>query len=153
MRPTRVVSTPISPLPSEHKLGPNGRLRNLTEGTYPAPRLGDDVYIPSSLYLTHGADDFRGGLCRIVAIHEHDTGPFVEAEEDPGAQHNWRLPDGAPGGVARAVRLPSWPSRPRLPPGVQLVVVADGRAPARVSERGVDGVREDDEEPLPLFVT
>lgn len=62
----------------------------MTEGRYPAPRLGDDVYIPSSLYLTHGADDFRGGLCRIVEIHEHDAGPFVEVEEDPGAQHNWR---------------------------------------------------------------
>ncbi|MEX0816271.1 MAG: hypothetical protein WD027_02400 [Gaiellales bacterium] len=58
-------------------------------GEHPTPRVGDDVYIPSSLYLTHGVDDFRGGLCRIVAIHEHVGGFFVEVEEDPGTHHNW----------------------------------------------------------------
>jgi hypothetical protein len=61
----------------------------LTEGKHPAPRVGDDVYVPSSLFLTHGEDDFAGGLCRIVAIHEHTGGLFVEVEEDPGTHHNW----------------------------------------------------------------
>lgn len=54
-----------------------------------APRVGDDVYVPSSLYLSHGVDDFRGGLCRIVAVSELLGRPFVEVEEDPGTLHSW----------------------------------------------------------------
>lgn len=61
----------------------------MAEGKYPAPRVGDDVYIPTSLYLTHGEDDFQGGRCRIVQIYEESTGPFIEVEEDPGTHHNW----------------------------------------------------------------
>lgn len=57
-----------------------------------APELGQDVYVPSSLHLTHGEDDFAGGLCRIVRIDTEtsaDGSPFVEVEEDPGTLHNW----------------------------------------------------------------
>lgn len=55
------------------------------------PQVGQDVYVGSSLYLTHGRDDFAGGLCRIVAVYdEYPDGPFVEVEEDPGAHHSWK---------------------------------------------------------------
>ena len=58
----------------------------------PPPRIGDDVYVTSSLHLTHGADDFAGGLCRIVRVDPELSPvgiPFVEVEEDPGTLHNW----------------------------------------------------------------
>jgi hypothetical protein len=54
-----------------------------------APRVGDDVYVPSSLHLTHGKDDFRSGLCRVVAVSELNGQAFVEVEEDPGTLHSW----------------------------------------------------------------
>lgn len=53
------------------------------------PRDGDDVYVPSSLYLSHGEDDFRGGLCRIVAVRERNGAIFVEVAEEPGTWHAW----------------------------------------------------------------
>ena len=51
-----------------------------------------DVYVPSSLYLTHGDDDFAGGLCRVVRVDNELSPngiPYVEVAEDPGALHNW----------------------------------------------------------------
>ena len=53
------------------------------------PRIGNDVYIPSSLHLTHGEDDFEGGLCRIAGVRIWNGAIFVEVEEDPGTQHAW----------------------------------------------------------------
>ncbi len=56
------------------------------------PEVGADVYVPSSLYLTHGEDDFAGGLCRIVRIDRELSphgAPYVEVEEDPGTLHSW----------------------------------------------------------------
>jgi hypothetical protein len=68
----------------------------VAETSTPEPRrptLGEDVYVPTSLHLTHGADDFAGGLCRIVRV-DPETAPggitFVEVEEDPGTLHNWK---------------------------------------------------------------
>lgn len=53
------------------------------------PRVGDDVYVPSSLHVTHGADDFRGGLCRVAAVRKLLGSVYVEVEEDPGTLHSW----------------------------------------------------------------
>ena len=53
------------------------------------PRAGDDVYVPTSRHLTHGEDDFRGGLCRVSAVRELQGAVFVEVEEDPGTLHSW----------------------------------------------------------------
>lgn len=53
----------------------------------PAP--GDEVYVGSSLHLTHGRDDFRGGLCRVVSVRERHGLVFVEVAEDPGTLHAW----------------------------------------------------------------
>jgi len=57
------------------------------------PRVGTDVYLPSRLYLGHGRDDFRGGLCRVSEVKVENWGGspcyVIEVEEDPGAQHNW----------------------------------------------------------------
>jgi len=58
------------------------------------PEVGEEIYIPTALYLTHGVDDFLGGLCRIirvkVGISAGKKTYFIEVEEDPDNLHNWR---------------------------------------------------------------
>ncbi len=62
---------------------------------YPMPQIGQDVYIPTSLYLYHGVDDFSGGLCRIIGIKEDMSGgrkiPFVEVDERRSHWYNWEI--------------------------------------------------------------
>ena len=45
------------------------------------------------LHLNHGIDDFRGGLCTVVATETKQQGDkevtFVEIEEDPGSWILW----------------------------------------------------------------
>jgi hypothetical protein len=63
-------------------------------GDGPAPpNVGDDIYVPGSYYLTHGRDDFAGGLVRVTAVtgDEFDgrTRYWIEIEEQPGTTYNW----------------------------------------------------------------
>ena len=56
------------------------------------PKVGDKVYVPTSLYLTHGCDDFRGGVCTVSGVREGFDGRggdvYISVEEDPGTWHN-----------------------------------------------------------------
>lgn len=62
---------------------------------YRDPVVGEDVCIPTSLYLSHGMDDFHGGMCRITKVDRRDDCPneynrlFVCIEERPGHSYNW----------------------------------------------------------------
>ena len=48
------------------------------------PKVGDQIYIDSAFYLTHGEDDFVGGLCTITYV-EGDEPPFwIQIAEDRG---------------------------------------------------------------------
>jgi hypothetical protein len=59
------------------------------------PQVGDEIYAPSSYYLSHGIDDFVGGLARVKSVRpitELTIGPnagkhFVTVEEGGSA---WR---------------------------------------------------------------
>lgn len=59
------------------------------------PKIGDDIYIPSQFYLSHGVDDLVGGLARVSKIEPiASTGPnkgkhFVSVAEVPGTAWNW----------------------------------------------------------------
>jgi len=59
------------------------------------PKIGQEVYIPTALYLGHGRDDFRGGLCRIRRIElgksAGEETVFIEVEENLGTEYNWNL--------------------------------------------------------------
>ena len=59
------------------------------------PKIGEDVYVPTSLYLGHGVDDFQGGLCEIVNIEPEisagKTCLFLEVKERPGHSYNWEV--------------------------------------------------------------
>lgn len=58
------------------------------------PKSGDKIYIESTIYVHHGADDFHGGLCTVKATQTHIQGTCVEitsveVEEDPGTWYTW----------------------------------------------------------------
>jgi hypothetical protein len=57
------------------------------------PRPGTDIYVPTSLYLSHGVDDFQGGLAQVYRVEQRTTGGqpalFVSVVERPGVQYNW----------------------------------------------------------------
>jgi hypothetical protein len=57
------------------------------------PKPGDKIYVFSTMHLHHGADDFQGGLCTVVATETrqqaHQEVTFVEVEEDPGRWILW----------------------------------------------------------------
>jgi hypothetical protein len=53
-------------------------------------KAGDDIYLPTSLYLSHGVDDFLGGLCKILKIEEDSNWKWIEVEEEPGTRHDYK---------------------------------------------------------------
>jgi hypothetical protein len=58
------------------------------------PKVGDKIYIECTIYLTHGADDFQGGICTVKAAQSQVSGndqdvSSVEVEEDPGTWYTW----------------------------------------------------------------
>ena len=57
------------------------------------PRPGDEIYVYTSLYLSHGVDDVRGGRATVTRVETEMFGdrsvPFVEVAEHPGWLYNW----------------------------------------------------------------
>jgi hypothetical protein len=49
--------------------------------------------VPSALYLSHGIDDFAGGLCRIIEVKQDISGgkqaTFIRVQERPNTMYNW----------------------------------------------------------------
>lgn len=63
------------------------------------PKVGQKIYVPSSLYVYRGEDDFAGGIATIskVEVDKFGHGPdnpnycFVSIAEHPGHGYNWFL--------------------------------------------------------------
>ncbi len=60
------------------------------------PTKGQKIYVPTSLYVYRGADDFIGGVATIKDVEYSKTLPeghynytMVSIEERPGVQYNW----------------------------------------------------------------
>lgn len=57
------------------------------------PKVGDVIYVPTDLYLSHGVDDFHGGKAQVVEVREEISAglkqPFVRVRENPDALYNW----------------------------------------------------------------
>lgn len=60
------------------------------------PKIGQLIYVGTSLYLSHGEDDFIGGKAIISGIDyskhlpsDHYNYCMVEVEENPGTEYNW----------------------------------------------------------------
>lgn len=61
----------------------------------PPPKVGDDIYVRTSAYISHGEDDFHGGLCRVAKVTvDMSAGKptwFISVEERPGTGYNWSI--------------------------------------------------------------
>lgn len=63
----------------------------------PEPVIGQKIYVPTSLYVYRGMDDFAGGIATINKIEKSKTLPpdhynymSVGIVERPGTLYNWR---------------------------------------------------------------
>lgn len=61
----------------------------------PNVQPGDEIHVPTALYMSHGADDFLGGKARVsrvtVDISAGQPTLFVSIEERPGSRYNWAV--------------------------------------------------------------
>ena len=61
----------------------------------PLPKVGDDIYLPTVGYLSHGVDDFRGGLCKVIKVKEGTSAGekthYVTVAERPSTSYNWEF--------------------------------------------------------------
>jgi hypothetical protein len=57
------------------------------------PLVGDKIYVPSSLYMSRGSDDFAGGIATVSKVEEAMSGgemtTFIEIKERPNHGYNW----------------------------------------------------------------
>lgn len=61
------------------------------------PKKDDKIYVPSSLYMSHGADDFAGGIATISKVEyneklskDHVNYCFIGIKERPGCMYNYK---------------------------------------------------------------
>lgn len=56
--------------------------------------VGDRIWVGTSLYMSHGEDDFIGGRATVASVKDGMNGgvmePFVTVAERPGTSYNWR---------------------------------------------------------------
>src|SRR5882672_6723467 len=64
-------------------------------GEVPELRKGDVIYVDTSLYISHGRDDFRGGLAEVVEfsidISAGKPTPFLRVAQEPATWSNWQM--------------------------------------------------------------
>src|SRR5882672_9684683 len=64
-------------------------------GRAPELRKGDIIYIETELYLSHGRDDFRGGLAEVNEVRQEKSKgkltPFVRVVQQRQTLHNWEI--------------------------------------------------------------
>jgi hypothetical protein len=62
-------------------------------GQAPKLRPGDVIYLDTELYISHGRDDFRGGLAEVVEVKPDKIQgrpvQFLRAAQEPDTWHNW----------------------------------------------------------------
>ena len=62
------------------------------------PKIGDKIYVGTSLSISHGSDDFNGGICTISKIdknkklsEDHINYLFVSIKERIGHSYNYKI--------------------------------------------------------------
>lgn len=59
------------------------------------PKVGDTIYVPTALYLSHGRDDFHGGKATVSkvtsGISAGEEVPFISVKERPRTSYNWEF--------------------------------------------------------------
>lgn len=60
----------------------------------PQPIVNDLVYVATSLYLSRGVDDFRGGVAQIIEVKDDGkhtiNSIMIRIAERPGSWYNWK---------------------------------------------------------------
>ena len=63
-------------------------------GRVPELRVGDVIYLESERYISHGCDDFQGGLAEVNEIRHSDSQGrprmMVCVAQQPGGFHDWK---------------------------------------------------------------
>jgi len=70
-------------------------LQSLCEsGAVPELRIGDVIYVETERYISHGCDDFLGGLAEVSEFrHEMSRGhltPYVRVAQHPRVLYSWK---------------------------------------------------------------
>ena len=64
-------------------------------GLVPELCNGDVVYVDTELYISHGRDDFRGGLAEVTEVRpdisKGKPTPFIRVAQEPDTLHNWKI--------------------------------------------------------------
>lgn len=59
------------------------------------PKVGSKIYVNSSFYISHGSDDFVGGIATISKVYQDISGGkktwFIEIEERPDTAYNYEI--------------------------------------------------------------
>jgi hypothetical protein len=56
------------------------------------PKVGDEIYVPTSLYLSHGRDDVEGGLAKVTEVCPSKDSPnqtCIRVAEHPNDTYWW----------------------------------------------------------------
>jgi hypothetical protein len=54
------------------------------------PKVGQKIYVPDAMYISHGSDDFAGGIATVSRVYEHSNDDtYVDIKERPGHGYNW----------------------------------------------------------------
>lgn len=66
----------------------------LTDPKVP-PKVGDEVYVPTKIYIDRGQDDVDGGIATVVEVKPGISGgkptSYVTVKEHPGCGYNWEF--------------------------------------------------------------
>lgn len=57
----------------------------------PLPKVGDQIYVPTAIYIDRGRDDVRGGLATISDVRMAYRNVFVSVYELPGRSINYEF--------------------------------------------------------------
>ena len=70
-------------------------LKRIKANRYFLPKVGDVIYVRTSLYIDHGEDDVEGGLAVVTKVEEGisagEKTPFVATAQHPGDNYNWKM--------------------------------------------------------------
>jgi len=78
----KVEYDPDKPVDKDYIEPPS--FQELSEITKEKLTIGRNIYVPTSLYLSHGVDDFYGGIATISSVKDG----FIEIQEDLGTGYS-----------------------------------------------------------------
>lgn len=60
------------------------------------PKIGQDIYVPTRMYIGHGEDDVCGGLGEVVGVSfgmsaGNPRTPFISVKEHLASGYNWEI--------------------------------------------------------------